>query len=222
MDDMVTVDIRTPQNEILQGSYLPLDYSIRELIDELIDSLALPRLNESAQPIAYMLRSSQQNRTFGNHETVLSAQIRNNDTLELQSLSAMSGELRNGNIPPPPNPPNNVITGGNANQNQSSSAAPLPPTVLMSGTSEINVVLSVMDLNRHETVSMPVSRPVGDLIRQIVENYGLPSRDNLNQLIKYKLQSKALGRFLDERLTLLEAQIPPLDRLTLHRDEIAG
>lgn len=232
MEDMVTVDIRTPQNEILEGSYLPLEYSVQMIIDELIDNLELPRLNESAQPISYMLRSSQQGRTFGNHETVLSAQIRNGDMLELQSLSAITGNLQNGNVPPPPPHPSNVpteyITGGNSyqpsgnNPYQPSGNNQVPPTVLMPGTSEINVVLSVMDLNRHENVSMPISRPVGDLIRQIVENYGLPSRDNLNQMIKYKLQSKALGRFLDERMTLLEAQIPPLDRLTLHRDEIAG
>lgn len=235
MEDMVTVDIRTPQNEILEGSYLPLEYSVQNIIDELIDNLELPRLNESAQPISYMLRSSQQGRTFGNHETVMTAQIRNGDMLELQSLSAITGNLNGNNqqatmpmpTPPPPPPPpisgnnpNQYITGGNATHQVS--GAEMPPTMLMSGTSEINVVLSVMDLNRHENVSMPISRPVGDLIRQIVENYGLPARDNLNQIIKYKLQSKALGRFLDERMTLLESQIPPLDRLTLHRDEIAG
>jgi hypothetical protein len=77
-------------------------------------------------------------------------------------------------------------------------------------------------LNRHENVSLSAVRPVGDLIRQIIANYNLPARDHLNQLIKYKLQSKALGRFLDERITLYDAQIPPLDRLTLHREEIAG
>lgn len=242
MEDMVTVDIRTPQNEILEGSFLPLEYSVQLIIDELIDNLELQRLNESAQPISYMLRSSMQGRTLGNHETVQSAQIRNGDMLELQSLSAVTGGLNSGNLnngndqytmpmpiqtPPPPPPPisgnnpNPYVTGGNNNQPQGANNQ-MPPTVLMSGTSEINVVLSVMDLNRHETVSMPISRPVSDLIRQIVENYGLPARDNLNQIIKYKLQSKALGRFLDERMTLLEAQIPPLDRLTLHRDEIAG
>ncbi len=92
----------------------------------------------------------------------------------------------------------------------------------MPNSGKKTVFLGVWVLTRHETVSLSITRPIGDLIRQIVGNYSLPARDNTNQLIKYKLQSKALGRFLDERMTLLEAQIPPLDRLTLHRDEIAG
>ena len=230
MSDMVAVDIKTPQNEILEGSQLPLDYSVQMIIDELIDTLELSRLDESARPIAYTLRSVHQGRALANNETVQSAQIRSGDTLELQTMSATVVSLPHGGEMPvgiPPIPPvggNNYVTGSNNNNYSTGGGSNFvpPPTVAMANTSEINVVLSVMDLNRHETVSLSVTRPVGDLIRQIVGNYNLPARDNLNQMIKYKLQSKALGRFLDERSTLLEAQIPPLDRLTLHRDEIAG
>jgi uncharacterized ubiquitin-like protein YukD len=206
MNDMVTVHIKTPQNEILEGSLLPLDYSIQMVIDELIDSLDLPRLDESTRPLNYKICSAQQERTLANHETINSAKINNGDTLEIR----LSDENNNGFVP-----------GMTGNISDGNIYEP-PPTMQMPNTSEINVVLSVMDLNRHETIILPVTRPVGDLIRQIIGNYGLPARDNLNQIIKYKLQSKALGRFLDERMTLLEAQIPPLDRLTLHRDEIAG
>ncbi len=197
---MVIVDIKTPENEILGDSQLPTDYNIQMVIDELIDTLELPRLNEMSQPINYVLYSSGQGRSLTLGDTIFSSGIRNGDTLELQVLNGS-------NHTQPP------YSGGDST---------LPPTVEFPNTSEINVVLSVMDLNRHETVSLSMNRPVGDLIKQIIGNYNLPSRDNLNQLIKYKLQSKALGRFLDERTTLLEAQIPPLDRLTLHREEIAG
>lgn len=227
MSDMIAVDIKTPQNEILEGSQLPLDYSVQMIIDELIDTLELSRLDEAARPISYTLRSMQQGRALANNETVQTAQIRNGDMLELQTLGATIVNLSQGGAMPvgmPPIPPvseNNYATGGNHNYSTGGNTYEPPPTMPMQ-TSEINVVLSVMDLNRHETVSLSVTRPVGDLIRQIVGNYNLPARDNLNQMIKYKLQSKALGRFLDERNTLLEAQIPPLDRLTLHRDEIAG
>lgn len=224
MSEMVAVDIKTPQNEILEGSQLPLDYSVQMIIDELIDTLELSRLDEAARPIAYTLRSMQQGRALANNETVQTAQIRNGDMLELQTLGATVvggiGVMPAG-MPPIPVGENNYATGGNHNYSTGGNTYEPPPTIPMQ-TSEINVVLSVMDLNRHETVSLSVTRPVGDLIRQIVGNYNLPARDNLNQMIKYKLQSKALGRFLDERNTLLEAQIPPLDRLTLHRDEIAG
>lgn len=246
MSDMVVVDIKTPQNEILEDSQLPFDYSVQMIIDELVDTLELPRLDESARPINYMLRSAQQGRSLASQETVQAAQIMNGDTLELQTLNATAQQIPIDGMPMgmPPIPPgggnnyapggNNQYSGGNEqysggneqysgnNQYSGGNDYDLPQTVAMPNTSEINVVLSVMDLNRHETVSLSVTRPVGDLIRQIVGNYDLPARDNLNQMIKYKLQSKALGRFLDERMTLLEAQIPPLDRLTLHRDEIAG
>lgn len=241
MSDMVVVHIKTPQNEILEDSQLPYDFSAQMIIDELIDTLELPRLDESARPISYVLRSEKQGRTLASHETVQAAQIINGDMLELQVLSTTSPHIPTDGIPPMPPSGGNNFSGnsnysGNNNYsgsnefsgnnqfsgNQYSGSGDLPPTVAMPNTSEINVVLSVMDLNRHETVSLAITRPVGDLIRQIVGNYNLPARDNLNQMIKYKLQSKALGRFLDERMTLLEAQIPPLDRLTLHRDEIAG
>ena len=193
MDDMVTVDIKIPTNETLKGSQLPFDYTIQMIIDELIDSLELPRLDEQSKHIQYVLRSTQQGRTFVNQENVVTAQIVNGDTLELEPLQQT---VQFQTPPPQPEPSPN--------------------------SSEINVVLSVMDLNRHETVNLPAVKPVGELIRLIVGNYNLPARDNLNQIIKYKLQSKALGRFLDERISLVEAQIPPLDRLTLHREEIAG
>ena len=49
MDDMVTVDIKTPQNEIFEGSVLPLDLNFQMIIDELIDNFELPRLDESAR-----------------------------------------------------------------------------------------------------------------------------------------------------------------------------
>lgn len=213
MTDMVGVDIRTPQNEILEGSQLPLDYSVQEIIDELIDSLELSRLDEFANPVGYILRSAQQGRNLSTHETVQSANIRHGDTLELQTMEATGpGPGASVERPLPPDPGGQPYSTGGNHHN-------LPPTML---TAEINVVLSVMDLNRHENVSLSVTQPVGDLIKRIVANYNLPARDNLNQLIKYKLQSKALGRFLEERTTLAEAQIPPLDRLTLHRDEIAG
>jgi uncharacterized ubiquitin-like protein YukD len=246
MNDMVTVDIKTPQNEIWEGSVLPLDFNFQMIIDELIENFELPRLDDSARPISYVLRSAQQGRVFASHETVQSAQISNGDTLELQIGSAQPSP----GVPPPiPETQhfsgNQQFSGGNqqySGQNQQfsgnqqysgqnqppnysqggSSGGQVPPTVYIPNAQEINVVLSVMDLNRHETVSFPVMVPIGELIRQIVTNYNLDTRDKFNQIVKYKLQSKALGRLLDERMTLSEAQIPPLDRLTLHRDEIAG
>ncbi|HMS41633.1 MAG TPA: hypothetical protein PKE69_15480 [Pyrinomonadaceae bacterium] len=220
MDNMILVNIKTPRNEILEGSQIPVDFSVQDIIDALIDDeeLGISRFDESAQPISYMLRSMQQGRALAGNETIAMAQIRGGDTLELQMLGATSPNISQNHTPQNPSAGNNNHASGNNNNNY---AMP-PPTGAMPIPPKINVFLGVMVLNRHETVSLSITRPIGDLIRQIVGNYSLPARDNTNQLIKYKLQSKALGRFLDERMTLLEAQIPPLDRLTLHRDEIAG
>jgi hypothetical protein len=95
---------------------------------------------------------------------------------------------------------------------------PAPPT----NPNEISVVLSVLDLNRTEQITLSTTRPVTELIRQIVGNYNLPPRDKFGQVNKYRLKSKALGDFLLETTTLAQSGVPTLDRLTLHRDETAG
>jgi hypothetical protein len=83
-------------------------------------------------------------------------------------------------------------------------------------------VLSVLDLNRSERTPLLVDRPVGELLQQIAVTYNLPARDKLNEPIIYRIESKALGRYLANRETLRKAGVPRLDRLTVHREEIAG
>lgn len=220
MSEIVIVDIITPQNEILEDSQMPTDYNLQTALDELIDQLELPRLDESANKIVYSLYSKSLGITIDLHNTIQTAGIRNGDTLELRIVRETPAS--NGSDE---NPGGNDPKGNGFNQERANYERPnveqreLLPTVDMT---KLNVVLSVIDLNRAETIPLSTMIPVGELIRQIIRNYDLPDRDNLNQLIKYKLQSKALGRFLDERATLFEAGIPALDRLTLHRDEIAG
>lgn len=193
MPPMVTVDIEIPDGMLLEGSQLPNDYTVQEVIDELVDSLELPRTADNGENITYSLTVANRNLSLTASQLIGNAGIYDGDTIKLLASHRIS------------------------------TPSSLPPTVL--GTTpgdEISVVLSVLDLNRSETVNLSTTRKVGDLIRQIVQNYELPARDKLNQLIKYRLQSKALGRFLEETTTLAEAHIPVLDRLALHREEIAG
>jgi len=224
MNDNIVVNFKTPENEILEDSELPVYFSVEQAIDELIDELNLPRLNESSQRITYILRSKKLRRTLTNNETVYSAQIPNGDTLEIipfdntlpsysqdNGFSQSSEDSFNNN--------SNFHSGNNVGSPE------LPPTVPGPNTSEINVMLSVLDLNRHETVSLPINRPVGELVRLIVRNYNLPELEGFGgaqQPIIYNLQSKAMGRFLDKQKTLMQEQIPPLDRLTLHKKETPG
>ena len=80
----------------------------------------------------------------------------------------------------------------------------------------------MLDLNRSERVTLPREATVGEIIRSIAADYNLPSRDKLNEMITYRLESKALARFLSNAETLSQAGIPRLDRLSLHREEVAG
>jgi uncharacterized ubiquitin-like protein YukD len=194
MPEMLTVDIETPNGMILEGSQLPDDYTVQEVIDELVDSLDLPRTVDSGESVDYSLLVVNKNLNLTAPQVIGSAGVRTGDIIRLQ-----------------------------ASREINSAASNLPPTVLNPQQSdEISVFLSVLDLNRHETINLSATRSVGDLIRQIIQNYDLPARDKLGQPIKYKLQSKALGKFLEESTTLIAAHVPVLDRLTLHREEIAG
>lgn len=199
MANMITVDIHTPLNEVLADSQIPDDYSIQEMINELVDELELPRFDGDRLPIEYSMFSLR-SESYLSPTAVVGSSLRDGDAVRLEAKS-------NGRDVPI----------------QPGQKGALPPTVSDNGNpNEIPVVLSVLDLNRTEQITLSTTRPVGELIRQIVGNYNLPPRDKLGQVNKYKLKSKALGSFLLETATLGQSGVPMLDRLTLHRDEIAG
>jgi hypothetical protein len=197
MPNTIKVDIHTPFNEVLTGSQIPDDYSIQEVIDELVDNLQLPRFGADSAPIEYTLYSLNTNAYLSPTAAVASS-LHNGDAVRLEAKS-----------------------NGKAVEVNPGFAGGLPPTV-DENLNEIPIVLSVLDLNRTEQVTLSTTRPVGELIRQIVSNYNLPPRDKLGQINKYKLKSKALGSFLLETSNLGHAGVPMFDRLTLHREEIAG
>lgn len=180
---IVVVDIEAPNNLILEGTELPQDYTVNEVINELVDELDLPRNTDNGQRVEYSLYFVNQQQNLSIQLTIGGAGLRDGDTLRLKPSQDMGAYT---------------------------------PTIL----DEIAVNLSVPDINRHEAVSLLTNRRVGELIRQIVQNYNLPARDRFGQLIRYKLHSRALGRFLEEWTSLGQAHIPPLDRLTLHREEL--
>lgn len=197
MSDMVTIDIHTPSNEVLAGSEIPSEYSVQEVIDEVIDELQLPRFDGDGGSIEYALFSIS-SQSYLQPSASVAASLRSGDAVRLEAKS-------NGRVVEVPPGPEGMI----------------PPTV-GNNPGEIAVVLVVLDLNRHDEVTLSTTRPVGELIRQIASNYNLPPRDKFGQVIKYKLQSKALGSFLSETATLAQQEVPMMDRLTLHREEMAG
>jgi len=197
MPDTIQVDIHTPDGDLLADSQIPDDYQIQEVIDELVDKLELPRFGADRAPIEYFLYSVRAG-SYLAPTAIVSVALQNHDAVRL--VAGSNGQP----VTPTPGP-----TGA------------LPPT-RAENPDEIQVILKVLDLNRTEQVPLSSTRPVGDLIKQIVVNYNLPARDKLGQPNKYKLNSKALGDFLAETLTLNQAGVPPLDMLVLHRDETAG
>jgi len=172
---------------------IPQDYIPERVISEVLDELNLPRMTESGEPINYRLMHVNQNRALPEGKTLVEAGVQNGDVIRLES----SHKVEVGSTTIPPFPPD-----GNSN--------------------EVEVILSVLDLNRSERVILQRNVTIGEIIPQIAANYNLPSRDKLNEMITYRLESKALGRYLNKSETLAEASVPRLDRLALHREEIAG
>jgi uncharacterized ubiquitin-like protein YukD len=200
MSNTITVDIHTPLNEVLPDSQIPDDYSIQEVIDELVDELELPRFDAERAPIDYSLFSISGNSHLSSTAKV-AASLRSGEVVRLEAKS----NGKPADIPPSP---------GSA----------LPPTIPVpeANANEISVILKVLDLHRAEQITLSTTRPISELIRQIVSNYNLPPRDNLGNLIIYRLRSKALGKFMPMDSTPSQEGVPMLDTLMLHREETAG
>lgn len=197
MSDKVTVNILTPSNDELAGTEIPGEYTIQEVIDEVIDELQLPRFDEGGAPIEYNLFSIN-SQSYLRLSASVAASLSSGEAVRLEAKS-------NGRVVEVPSSPEGVV----------------PPTT-GDNSGEITVILKVLDLNREEQVTLSTTRPVSELIRQIVGSYNLPPRDPFGGGIKYRLRSKALGTFLPEAETLMHEGVPTFDRLTLHREEIAG
>jgi hypothetical protein len=190
----VKVNIETPEMTI-EDTMIPDDYTADRVIGEILSELNLPRITPDGQQITYSLLHVNHNLPLPDGRTLQDSGVQQGDTIKLISSNWVT-------------PPVDVST----------VFAPDVP----SDASEVEVVLSVLDLNRKERVILQRDARVGEVIPQIAVNYNLPSRDKINEMITYKLESKALGRFLDNGETLRQAGIPRLDTLALHREEIAG
>lgn len=189
----VIVNIEVPGNMILEDSRIPDDYLTEEVISELIEELELPRITADEQIITYSLFHVQSNQNLLAGKTLPEAGVHNGDTIRLlSSHDVLSASSIEGQANYDPN------------------------------KREIEVVLSVLDLNKTEHVSLSQDIKIEEILSKITDNYNLPPRDKLGSIITYRLRSKSLGRFLYNSETLQQAGIPLLDLITIHRDEIAG
>lgn len=190
----IQVTIETP-GMTLDECVIPDHYLPEHVVSDVIDEVKLQRMLENGEVITYSLLHVNHNLTLAEDKTLVESGVRTGDTVRVvPSHSGVKVQV---------NP-----------EDVSFIKEPLK--------GEIEVVLSVLDLNKAEKVILPDDLPVGEVIRRIAADYGLPAYDKLNAVITYRLASKALGRMLDNAKTLAAEGVPPLDRLTVHRKEEAG
>lgn len=192
MSDL-TINIQTPGNMTLENTVIPEDYLNEHVISELIDELNLPRMTEDGQPVEYVLFSLSHRATLPQGKSLLASGVQNGDTVKLVSSHDVETE----------------DAGKFARVDQSDDGF-------------IDVILSVLDINKSERVALELDREIGDVIRQVAHTYNLPSRGKFDELVTYHITSKAMGSRLDRSKTLRQEGIPHLDRLTVTREEVAG
>ena len=189
----ITINIQTPGNMTLENTVIPAEYLTEHVVSELIDELNLPRMTEDGQPVEYVLFSLSHRSTLPQGKTLVASGIQNGDTIKL--VSSHDVEI---------NDPGKFAAVETADEGF------------------IDVILSVLDINKSERVALELDREIGDVIRQIIHTYSLPARGKFDELITYHLTSKAMGSRLDRSKTLRQEGIPHLDRLTVTREEVAG
>jgi hypothetical protein len=88
-------------------------------------------------------------------------------------------------------------------------------------TTELSVTL-VLPAGGTRTAEMPVDVPIKELLPELVTSLELPTVGPDGRPMSYRLDSKALGRELQEDETLASAAVPAEDRLMITADVTAG
>ena len=186
------INIQTPGNMTLENTVIPGDYLNEHVISELIDELSLPRMTEDGQPVEYVLFSLSHRATLPQGRSLVASGVQNGDTIKLVSSHDVQ-----------------IDGAGKFEESQADDGF-------------IDVILSVLDINKSERVALELDREIGDVLRQVAHTYSLPARGKFDELLTYHITSKAMGMRLDRSKTLRQEKIPHLDRLTVTREEIAG
>ena len=83
-------------------------------------------------------------------------------------------------------------------------------------------VTLVLPAGGTRTAEVPDDVPVRELLPELVSLLELPTTGPDGRPMSYRIDSKALGRELQEEETLAEAEVPNDDRLMLTADVTAG
>lgn len=188
------VTLVTPNGMSLTNTELPDDMTVESVLTELKDQLNLPSVNESNDKIIYSLSIDNQKRILLAEQSLRDCGIEDGDTLRMISSTPAP---RGADIAPPP-------------------TLPVAPA---EQSGKVEVLLSVIDLNKAEIVELETDRSISDLIDDLIGKYPKLIQNGRSG---YRLTSKFLGRYMLPNETLSSAGIPARDRLGLQREEIAG
>lgn len=83
-------------------------------------------------------------------------------------------------------------------------------------------VTLVLPAGGTRTAEVPDDVPVKELLPELVSLLELPTTGPDGRPMSYRIDSKALGRELQEEETLADAEVPEEDRLMLTADVTAG
>ncbi len=83
-------------------------------------------------------------------------------------------------------------------------------------------ITMVLPAGGTQTAEVPDDVPVKDLLPELVSALQLPTTGPDGRPMNYRVDSKALGRELQEDETLMAAGVPDNDRLMLTADITAG
>lgn len=83
-------------------------------------------------------------------------------------------------------------------------------------------VMMVLPAGGTQTADVPDDVPVGELLPELVSALELPTTGPDGRPMNYRMDSKALGRELQDAETLAQAGVPEDDRLMLTADITAG
>jgi hypothetical protein len=83
-------------------------------------------------------------------------------------------------------------------------------------------VTLVLPAGGTRTAEVPDDVPVRELLPELVSLLELPTTGPDGRPMSYRMDSKALGRELQEEETLAEAEVPEEDRLMMTADVTAG
>ena len=84
---------------------------------------------------------------------------------------------------------------------------------------EVTVILPTGGVHNAE---MPDDVPMNELLPELVTTLSLPTTGPDGRPVSYRVDSKGLGRRLDDDETLASAGVPQEDRLVLTPDVVAG